>query len=44
MVTLAEFAQTIGEPAPEAIDTPHSTIVRLLGVLEQRAEALNLRA
>jgi exonuclease SbcC len=44
MVTLAEFAQTIGQPAPEAIDTPHSTSVRLLGVLEQRAEALNLRA
>jgi exonuclease SbcC len=44
MSTLTEFAQTIGQPAPEPTDTLHSTIDRLLAVLEQRVEALNLRA
>jgi len=44
MATLTEFAQTIGQPAPEPIDTPDATIDRLLTALGQRIDALNLRA
>jgi exonuclease SbcC len=44
MATLTEFAQTIGQPPPAPFETPNSTIDRLLAVLKQRADALNLRA
>jgi DNA repair protein SbcC/Rad50 len=43
MATLVEFAQTVGLPAPAAIDTPDAVIAKFLGLLEQREDALKLR-
>jgi exonuclease SbcC len=43
MATLTELTQTLGLGAPEPIATPQSAITRILGTLDERTAALNMR-
>ncbi|MBX5086728.1 AAA family ATPase [Rhizobium lentis] len=43
MGALVEFAASMGQIAPNPIDTPQNVAVRLLTVIEDRTRALNLR-